>query len=325
MTESKNTNLLVALHHWASRQDENFITDAFAHLLRRLLAEDGPAGIQLVRFLTDDRFPDIPNATAIIVRTQVTVAKGRPDIEISGLNHLIYVEAKVESGLGDRQLERYLEELDAANAPEASTLVVLSRYPVEITPSISHRVIAKRWYQVAHWLVEALGRGEVKNSVNQFLVEQLLEFFKTRNITMEKCESEMLKGVQAFRNLTAMVSEAIVGRQMTLKDSFGREWAGYYFDKTNQDFFLGVYYERLNVLVFETKNFPVVPDADQRLGFGKVSRVYHTTNKRLWMNELFLDSDEVKFFAQTREGQMQCIEKFLSDSLDAVARIREER
>jgi hypothetical protein len=104
-------NLLTALHRWASRQDENFITDAFAHLLRHLLADDAAVGRKLLQFLTDEKFSVGSNNGSIQVKTQVTLAQGRPDIEISSECQLVYVEAKVESGLGDRQLERYVIEL----------------------------------------------------------------------------------------------------------------------------------------------------------------------------------------------------------------------
>jgi len=322
MTTSRNTNLLVALHHWASRQDENFITDAFAHLLRHLIARDKMVGMELLSYLTNERLSVTFGDSPIEIRTQVTVAKGRPDIEICSIDHLVYVEAKVESGLGDRQLERYLEELDACKSPEASTLVVLSRYPVEIHSDISKRVVARRWYQVAHWLIEALERGDIKDCVSKFLVEQMIDFFKARNITMEKVGPDMLTGVRAFRSLTAMLSEAIFAKRMTVKDSFGREWAGYYFNKKEQDFFLGVYYEQLNILVFETHNFPVIPDISTVLNTGKIVRANHIRNKHQWKNELALDSEEFNFFEQTRECQMQCIEKFLSDSLEAVKTVQ---
>lgn len=322
MTTSRNTNLLVALHHWASRQDENFITDAFAHLLRHLIAKDKMVGMELLSYLNNERLSVAFGDNPIEIRTQVTVAKGRPDIEISGIDHLVYIEAKVESGLGDRQLERYLEDLDACKSPEASTLVVLSRYPVEIHSDISTRVVTRRWYQVAHWLIDALARGDIKDCANKFLVEQMIDFFKARNITMEKVGPEMLTGVRAFRSLTAMLSEAILAKGMTSKDSFGRYWAGYYLDKTKQEFFFGVYYERLNILVFETYKLSVIPDISLDLSIGKIVRDSYTTNKHKWRNELALDSKDVSFFDQERDFQMQCIEKFFSDSLEAVKKIQ---
>ena len=36
-----SNNLLVALNNWASGKQENFLTDAFVHLLNRLALEEG--------------------------------------------------------------------------------------------------------------------------------------------------------------------------------------------------------------------------------------------------------------------------------------------
>jgi hypothetical protein len=312
------SNLLTSLHRWAWRQDENFITDAFAFLLRRLLTDDEPVGIGLVRYITGDRFPDASDATTIRVRTQVTVAQGRPDIEISSSNHLVYIEAKVESGFGELQLERYLAALDARMPPQSTTLVVLSRYPAEIPSTTCDRVIARRWHQVAHRLVEIRDRKLIKGDVNNFLVDQLIGFFVARNITMERVGPELVSGVRAFRSLIAMVSEALSARHLTTADTFGRKWAGYYFDQKKQEFFLGAYYDRPHVLVFETYKFPVIPDAAEKLGFGKMG-------PGRWENELDLNSEEVGFFDSNQQHQFQMVEQFLADSIEATRTIRQEQ
>lgn len=318
MTEASTDNLLTALHRWAWRQDENFITDAFAFLLRRLLTEDFAVGIELVQFVAGDRIPVATTAATIRVRTQVTVAQGRPDIEISCPNHLVYIEAKVESGFGAQQLERYLAALDARLPPHSTTLVVLSRYPADIPSTISDRVIARRWHQVAHRLMEIRERKAIKGDVNKFLLEQLLGFFVARNITMERVGPELMSGVRAFRSLIAMVSEALSARHVTMADTFGRQWAGYYFDQKAQEFFLGAYYDRPHVLVFETYKFPVVPDAAEKLGFGKMG-------PGRWENELDLQSEDVRFFALNQQEQFQKVEKFLSDSIEAARTMRRDQ
>lgn len=148
MSPTTSNNLLLTLHRWASRQDENFITDAFTHLLQKLILNDSRAGIGIIEKLTGKRFPAESDPASIRISTQVTLAKGRPDLVISWPLYLIYVEAKVESGLGKRQLERYLEELDSKVPLERSTLVVLSRYPVGVGEEIINRVVTRRWYQI---------------------------------------------------------------------------------------------------------------------------------------------------------------------------------
>jgi hypothetical protein len=217
--------------------------------------------------------------------------------------------------LGDKQLERYVDELDC-NASTSSTLVVLSRYPVEISSNISNRVVARRWYQIAHWLHDKLEHGAVNDVVNQFLVKQLIDFFEGRNILMEKVGPELVTGMRAFRSLIAMVSEAITARQMTMNKSFARDWAGYYFDREKQDFFLGLYYERPEFLVFETYNFAVVPNAAEKLGIGEMR------GKR-WEWSFPLQLEEVGFFSFDREQQMKCVAEFLDDSINAANKVRQ--
>ena len=140
---------------------------------------------------------------------------------------------------------------------------------------------------------------------------------------MEKVGPEMLPGLKAFRSLMAMASEAITAQKMTMKDSFGREWSGYYLDREKQDFFFGLYNERPHVLIFATNKFPIVADADKHLGIGKVERASYAPNKRVWINELFLDSEEAPFFALSRKEQMDRVETFLSKSLMVVQKVRQ--
>ena len=142
---------------------------------------------------------------------------------------------------------------------------------------------------------------------------------------MEKVGPEMLSGLKAFQNLMSMISEALNAQTLTMKDTFGREWSGYYLDRTKQDFFFGVYHDRPHVLVFATNRFPIVADPDERLGFGRAERASYAPNKRIWINELVLDSEEVKFFALSREEQMRRVETFLELSLIAVQKIQQDQ
>lgn len=314
MSDATTGNLLTLLHRWAWRQDENFITDAFAHLLRRLVEYDPPAGLQILSRLTNERFSVEWGTQGVTIRTQVTAALGRPDIEIRSPRHLVYVEAKIESGLGYRQLERYLEQQQNELLPIGSTLVILSRYPVDIPESIRPKVIAQRWYEVAHWLDLLLGQGLVSDPVNKFLVEQFLGFLQGRNITMEKVGPELIPGVRAFRSLISMAAEVIASHGLSTASTFGREWAGYNFYKAKQEYFLGMYYEQPQSLVFQT-NFAVSPEAVTEIGTGKVIN-------RQWRNELPLDDEAEPFFSLDRGQQLDRIAQFLERSLELAQKVR---
>ncbi len=48
------SNLLIRFHHWARRQDENFTTEAFVHLITSLLDLDHQTAIGFLSKLTND-------------------------------------------------------------------------------------------------------------------------------------------------------------------------------------------------------------------------------------------------------------------------------
>jgi hypothetical protein len=328
MNGSSSDNLLSALHRWASRQDENFITDAFSHLLRRLLLMDRPTGLNLIAWLTEGAFVfELEDARAVSVSTQVTTVLGRPDVEIRTSDHLIYIEAKVESEPGDRQLERYLEQLDneAQNQTAKKTLVLLTRYPQEIAPDLADRVIRKRWYQVADVLVKSLASRGTRDPISAFLCQQFIDFLQTRGVTMEKVQWEMPSGVKSLRSLIGMLAEALAALQRPIAKSPAWEWVGYYLvdaENKKKPYFAGLYYDRPEVLVFETNEVAVVPNAVELAGCGKLIADRYRPGGAKWVNELVLDSEEVHFFALSRERQMQTLEQFLQKSLDAMDRIK---
>jgi hypothetical protein len=105
-------NLFLRLHTWASGQDENFTSESFAYVLQHLVEHDPAAGVRILHRLTAGRLGLPPQDAAFVtITTQVSVAEGRPDIEIGTPDHLVYVEVKVEAELGERQLERYRSAL----------------------------------------------------------------------------------------------------------------------------------------------------------------------------------------------------------------------
>src|SRR5262249_597515 len=99
-------NIFARLHKWATRQDENFLTESLAVLLEQLLILAPEVGTQLIRRLTDG-FIDVPpgNASTIEIQTQVETAEGKPDLEIRTPFRLVWIEVKAESPLRSGQLE----------------------------------------------------------------------------------------------------------------------------------------------------------------------------------------------------------------------------
>jgi hypothetical protein len=97
---SPGNNLFLRLHKWASRQDENFLTESLAVVLEQLLVLAPAVGTRLVAGLTGD-FIKLPpeDASAIELHTQVEAGQGRPDLEIRSPHRLVWIEVKAESEL----------------------------------------------------------------------------------------------------------------------------------------------------------------------------------------------------------------------------------
>jgi len=116
--ENANTNLLVALHKYAHHQDENFTTEAFAHLLRHLVAFDPGTACSLFDCLSGGGLRlTAGDCPTLGIKTQQTDEAGRPDIWVEGPTQLVIIEVKVESEPGLDQLDRYRDILNWRTSP----------------------------------------------------------------------------------------------------------------------------------------------------------------------------------------------------------------
>src|ERR1700722_10668226 len=131
-------NLFLRLHKWATRQDENFLTESLAVVLEQLLILAPEVGTRLVSKLTGGFLELRPeDAGTIQIRTQVEAVKGRPDLEVSIPNRLVWIEVKVESELRVGQLEGY-RVLLTEQGVEQRRLVLMTRYEEEIQSGAAH-------------------------------------------------------------------------------------------------------------------------------------------------------------------------------------------
>src|SRR5438067_10179666 len=97
---SPTNNLFLRLHKWASRQDENFLTESLAVVLEQLLVLAPAVGTRLIARLTGGFIElSAEDASAIEIHTQVETGEGRPDLEIRSPHWLAWIEVKAESEL----------------------------------------------------------------------------------------------------------------------------------------------------------------------------------------------------------------------------------
>ena len=320
-----NDNLLSTLHKWASRQDENFVTDAFAYLLRHLLSHDPQCGTVVLRVLTDGVF-DIgaDDARKVVVTTQVTTDHGRPDMKIEFPGHLAFVEVKVESRQGDRQLSRYSEALSVyARKGLATQLVYLTRYPEAVVAASGPSFHAVRWFQIANCLQHQLRTNSAHGSISHFLIEQFVGFLLERGMAMQKIQPDLSGGVRSLRNLLMMLGEVIAGRKLSCKRSSDFDFIGFDFDAGQ--FWIGVDLESPSSLVFETSEMNIDIEKAAGSGVGGVVMDHWTGKKKKWVNKFNVSSDNAEFFALSQSEQMNRIESFFNDCLEKAKQIEQPK
>ena len=86
-------NFFFNLHRLATSQDENFITESLAFLLRYMITNELEAGKSLLSSITCNRLNvSLHELVTVDVKTQVSTEEGKPDVVISTDDHLIFLE-----------------------------------------------------------------------------------------------------------------------------------------------------------------------------------------------------------------------------------------
>jgi hypothetical protein len=113
------------------------------------------------------------------VTTQHGIAKGRLDALLVGPTFALVVESKIDSGLGEDQIDRYLAWLAATHAHrEHRGLMTLTAHPIswdiEKAGEIRVRGSAHLWEEL-HDLIEPLALAPDREPLESRLIEEFLE------------------------------------------------------------------------------------------------------------------------------------------------------
>jgi hypothetical protein len=302
-------NLFLRLHKWASRQDENYCTEALALVLSHLLAGQPEVGVRLLSSLTED-FLVVPQdeAANVDIRTQVETTEGRPDLEITWTDFLVVIEAKVESELHKGQLEGYRVMLRESGRSH-TRLVLLTRYPQTFDPPDEKPDLTIRWYQVAEWLDREIRHGAITDPVARFLSKQFVDFLEERNMAIAQVNWQMAEGVRALRSLLAMLAEAAAACHLSPKKAFGWDWLGFMLE---QRYWVGVILDNPSQLCFQVRP-PIDTDRAKTLGVGAV--VEAPAGGLMWQHVVDLDSEQAHFYSRSKASQMQWLQEFLGECL----------
>ena len=290
--------LLARLHKWASRQDENFLTESLSCIVEHLLYSESEAGAAFLKWLTGGAISiKADEADAVDVSTQYATPAGTPDIVIRSRESRVYIEAKVDSGFGANQLERYRADLNT-RSEKKKALITLTRYPIDLKSCIPVDQ-ERRWYEIADTLREL----QISDPVSLYLISELLELFRFRGVAMESVSWQLPEGIRSLRNCMTLLEEALNKTGISIHQrSAAWDWYGFYLEK--KKYYVGIKFDDPTVVRFSTEDL-VIKEKDVSVPFGVVEEGW-------WRHYLNLDSEDIHFFALSRPSQLICLVDFLT-------------
>lgn len=294
-------NLYNNLHRSTSGWDEDFLTEALTHLLRYLQEFEQIACSSILNRLTDDLVQNLDaNLSQISISTQLVTTHGTPDICIKHPTFLVLVEVKVDADFSEGQLAGYREILTESGSLNVR-LITLTRYgQAGDHPDVD---VAVRWNQVADWLEQVT----LLDKVAIYLRNQFVGFLKQRGVAMDKVEWDLVPGTRSLLSLLNMILEAMSAAQI-INDAAtaGKNWQGYFkkYDG-NVKVFMGIFLTEPAIVCVQIQNCSFRNDLNITRG--------EVTNGK-WTETLDLASEEIHFFARSKQSQLACLEEFLSGS-----------
>jgi hypothetical protein len=192
--DDKNDYSLLASLSRLTGRSEDFVTDSFVHLLRRLAIEQPKFLNYLLKKISGTKRSFKVKPQNIITREFEEISKGRayPDIKIDDdENHLI-IEVKVEASIDSGQLKKYKKILNSKN--KAQHLAMIIGYRDEKKPIRNVKI--NRWYDIASELENGNFRG---SQVTNYLIEEFLELLRYNEVSPYPGSGDISKEISAIR------------------------------------------------------------------------------------------------------------------------------
>ena len=153
-----------------------------------------------------------------------------------------------------------------------------------------------------------------KSRVTAYRIRQSTGVVKARAMSATRVNRRLSDGIHSLGALMLMLREAAVNfrGKVTSAAPTMEDW-GVSFTIGHGLYWTGLSYSESEILLF--KVFGVNRNRAQEIGFGSVQA--WNPNRYSWWNQLDLESEKVRFFAKTESNQIECIERFLGESIQA--------
>lgn len=342
----KDNNLLIQLFKWATHQEENFTTEALAHLLGHLAARSPDAAFPLFSLLSGDVLNLAPDELhALEIQTQRSWTPwGTPDISIQGEDVFWLVEVKVAAPIDPDQLRAYLEILTNDRRPRKGLTLLATESAPARTPGGVHHV---RWFDIADRL--DLVREEVggEDPVTKHLLARLSGYLANRRLAVAAVRSPLSEGIRAFEKragqrlvfdlpatkpvvsaeeelsplwtLLQLMREAWrdVRPDDDLRYGSGQHSGGWIGWNVNRmTYFVSVLYPNPEVVGFQL--YLEGPGVDPDRWDSSRGELVRVLGRYRWNDYLDLASQGLDFFSSTKKTQRQLLAGFIGDCCEYV-------
>jgi hypothetical protein len=322
---SNQRNLFAALNNWAARnrQDENFVTEAFAYVLKHLIREECTIAAALLNLVMHTDPPlAISDLNGIVViphpRTDCGCDIIYPDIELRYRDvHLTFLEAKVGSRSPKSQFNKYIAALKArSNKYRNVNLVYATRDPVPFKAKDGLPVWNVRWREIWELLERKL---ELAQDSNTFLLKEFCSYLRGKGATIKDFEKEWREKNVERGSLGMWLEKAakMNGLDPTAAKAGSHKkhaWDGYYLrfsdSADEKQFSFGFHFGRPFELIFTTLNFAIDTDLIPVNSGEVVMWPYRNNRGFRWLRTTSLGPE---FFELTDNEKWKTFSSFLAE------------
>lgn len=208
------TGFFTRVYRLAHRQQENFTTEAFVHVLRVMIQRAPEASVRFLDWLTASRIFSTRNARGpLTLRSQAyTEEFGIPDVRIEAEDMDVIIEVKLDAGLTYAQADAYARQLDAGGAERTALVALLGSAAVTHLPA---RTVVRTWGEVGEQLqLEAEDSGD---EVTAYVVDELVELLNHLCLMPRQVRSPLSQALEAHEEW----AKQDLSRPSVLRDRIG--------------------------------------------------------------------------------------------------------
>ena len=206
--------LFSRVYRLAHRQQENFTTEAFVHVLGELIHREPDAAVRFLDWLTDsDIFSTREGSAPLRLRSQAyTEEHGIPDVRIEAEDVDVIIEVKLDGGLTYTQADAYARQLEARGAERTALVALLGAPPLADLPP---GMVVRTWGELGEQLL--IETSNTDDLVAGYLAGEFAKLLNHLCLMPRQVRSALSEALDAH----ARWAEGNAGRPSVLRNRIG--------------------------------------------------------------------------------------------------------